>query len=66
MGKKNRRRQSLIKNRSKEHQELMLIKETLIKAKNILMETKEAMEKYAEENKSEACPLDDLIISKKD
>ena len=66
MGKKKRHRQSIIKSKSKEHQELMLIKETLIKAKDMLLKTKEAMEGYAEENKSEACPLDDLIISKKD
>jgi len=66
MSKKNYRRQSAIKNGSKQHQEFMQIKETLIKAKEMLTEAKEAMEKYAEENKSEACPLDDLIISKKD
>lgn len=66
MGKKNRRRKSIVKSRSKEHRELMQIKEAMIKAKEMLTETKEAMEKYAEENKSEACSLDDLIISKKD
>jgi len=66
MGKKKPHYKSIINKNSKEHEELMLIKKTLVQAKEMLMQAKESMDKYAEENETKVSPLKDLIIFKKD
>jgi len=62
MAKKHKPHKNKAINNSKEHEELKVIKDALIKAKKVLLEAKEAMEKHAEEQNIDVKSLKDLII----